>query len=73
MAGISNADLLDVAGRKLATWVYGLEGLDKVAVRWLGTQKEQRSRFVESSHCLMVPEWGPSSSFLTKGIHFSEI
>ena len=41
MAGISNVALPDVAGRRLATRVYGLKGLDEVAVRWLGTQKEQ--------------------------------
>ena len=73
MAGISNAVLPDVAGRRWATWVYSLEGLDEVAVGWLGTQKEQHSRFVESSYCLMGPEQGPSSSFPTKGIHFYEI
>ena len=50
--GISNAVLPDVAGRRLAIQVFGLGGLDAVAVRWLGTQKEQRSRFVESSYCL---------------------
>ena len=72
MAGISNVALLDVAERRLATQVYGLKGLDEVAVRWLGTQKEQLSRFVESSYCLMGPEQSHSSSFLTKGIHFYE-
>ena len=40
MAGIANAALPDVAGRRLATQVYSLEGLDVVAVCWLGTQKE---------------------------------
>ena len=73
MARISNAALLDVAGRRLATQVYGLEGLDEVAVCWLGTQKEQHSRFFESSYYLMGPEQGPSSSFPKKGIHFYEI
>ena len=73
MAGISNAVLPDVAGRRSASQVYGLERLDEVAVRWLGTQKEERSRFVESSYCLMGPEQGLSSNFLTKGIHFYEI
>jgi len=72
MAGISNVALPDVAGRRLATRVYGLKGLDEVAVRWLGTQKEQLSRFVKSSYCLTGPERSPSSSFLTKGIQFYE-
>ena len=53
--------------------MYSLEGLDEVAVRWLGTQKEQRSRFVESSYCLTGPERGPSSSFPMKGIFFHEM
>ena len=70
MAGTSSAELLGVAGRKLATQVCAL---DEVAVRRLGTQKEQRSMFVESLYCLTGPEWGPSSSFPTKGIHFYEI
>ena len=70
MAWISSAALLEVVGRRSVTWVYGLEGRDEVVVRWLGTQKEQHSRFVESSYCLTGPERGPSSSFPTKGIHF---
>ena len=73
MVGIPNAALPDVAGRRSATWVYGLERLDEVAVLWLGTQKEQCFRFVESSYCLTGPKRGPSSSFPTKGIHFYEI
>ena len=72
MAGISNAALSDVAGKRLAAQVYGLEGLDAVAVHCLGTQEGQYSRFVESSYCLMGPEQSHSSSFLTKGIHFYE-
>lgn len=50
-----------------------LERLDEVVVTLAGYTKEQRSRFVESSYCLMDPEWGPSSNFLTKGIYFYEI
>ena len=73
MARISSAALPDVAGRRSVSQVYGLEGLDEVAVRWLGTQKEQCCRFVESSYCLTGPKRGPSSSFPTKGIHFYEI
>ena len=73
MARISSAVLPDVAGWRSVSRVYGLEGLDEVAIRWLGTQKEQRPRFVESSYCLTGPERGPSSSFPTKGIHFYEI
>ena len=72
MARISSAALLDVAGRRSVSQVYGLEGLDEVAVRWLGTQKEQLSRFDERSYCLTGPERSPSSSFPTKGIQFYE-
>ena len=72
MAGISNVALPDVAGRRLATRVYGLKGLDEFAVRWLGTQKEQLSRFDERSYCLTGPERSPSSSVPTKGIQFYE-
>ena len=70
MAGIPNVALLDFARGRSATWVYGLERLDEAVVRWLGTQKEQHSRFVESSYFSMDPEWGPSSNFPTKGIYF---
>ena len=73
MVGISNAALPDVAGRRSATRVYGLEGLDEVAIHWLGTQKEQCSKFVESSYCLTGPESGPSSTFPTRGICFYAI
>ena len=69
MAGISNVALPDVAERRLATQVYGLKGLDEVAVRWLGTQKEQLSRFVESSYCLsgaLLPVSGQRGSIFMK-------
>ena len=70
MAGISSAALLEVVERRSVTRVYGWEGLGEVVGRWLGTQKEQHSRFVESSYCSTGPERAPSSSFPTKGIHF---
>ena len=49
--------------------MYSLEGLDEVAVRWLGTQKEQLSRFVESSYCLsgaLLPVSGQRGSIFMK-------
>ena len=39
MEGISNVAFPDVVGRRSATQVYGLKGLDEVAVRLLGTQR----------------------------------
>ena len=69
MAGISNAALSDVAGKRLAAQVYGLEGLDAVAVHCLGTQEGQHSRFVESSYCLsgaLLPVSGQRGSIFMK-------
>ena len=39
MVGISSAVLLEVVRSRSVTQVYGLEGQDEVAARWLGTQK----------------------------------